>query len=296
MDAVGSLAYFKELLDEQHITYDYARLVDPVTLTVLEHDETGIDYPKDGTLARYWSEDTVSDTSMALYAWRKGNTISRVDEIADGKRIVVIALPTSVRGRAYVVELIRKLEGLAFGKGVPFLEGKVLIEQLSQLEHAAVLDDLTGLFNRAYLYRTFRQEVASAREKDRPLSVVFIDIDHFKQVNDTYGHLAGDKVIATTAHRIQDEVRVGSDWVARYGGDEFFICLRGADEKAAEACAERICDAFRDNPIQVGERSLDVTVSAGVATLTDGDTTGDALIELADERMYQQKEAGRTDA
>ena len=159
-------------------------------------------------------------------------------------------------------------------------------QRLSQL---ASRDALTNLLNRREMERVLKEAVAYAQEHRTPLSVILMDIDHFKGVNDTYGHDMGDKVILTVADAISRTIR-GSDSGCRWGGDEFFIILAGASLAVAGRVGERIRRTVESSQMPFDRN---VTVSVGVAML---DVERDSELQLfknADEALYQAKEAGR---
>ena len=153
-------------------------------------------------------------------------------------------------------------------------------------------DALTGLPNRRAFEEALAREVARARRVRAPLGLVALDVDHFKRVNDTHGHAAGDAVLREVAARIAAAARAG-DLVARIGGEEFAALLGGADLSAAAEAAERIRARVREAPVAVAAGlALAVTVSAGVAALEPGED-GAALLARADARLYEAKRAGR---
>jgi diguanylate cyclase (GGDEF)-like protein len=162
------------------------------------------------------------------------------------------------------------------------------------LYESATRDGLTRLHNKKYFTDTLDKEFSHARRHRVPLSVVMIDVDHFKKVNDTYGHLAGDAVLQRVAARLTELVRF-EDTVARYGGEEFAIVLRESPKAQAFQCAERIRRALDAAPVQAGAVQIRVTLSAGVATLDEHSNfdTADALIAEADRMLYQAKGSGR---
>lgn len=182
--------------------------------------------------------------------------------------------------------------------------GRRVIELANSLKRAneeitrrSLTDPLTGVFNRSYLDGNLDEEVEHAASLRVPVSVVLCDIDRFKQVNDTYGHRAGDAVLEEFAERVRQSIRQGGDWVARFGGEEFLIVLPNTDPESALAVAERIRSTVSRHITQVGSDSIPITASFGVAGWVpgeDGDTVAaDALIELADRYLYQAKKAGR---
>ncbi len=165
----------------------------------------------------------------------------------------------------------------------------------AQLTHQAFHDTLTGLPNRALLSERLRQTLARSQRTKAPVGLLFLDLDHFKYINDSMGHDAGDALLVTVAERLQACVRPG-DTVARLGGDEFTILLEDlVDEEQATGVAERIVEALR-TPLVVCGRELFVTSSVGIA-ISRGDTqTPEALLHDADTAMYQAKTSGKAQA
>jgi diguanylate cyclase (GGDEF)-like protein len=161
-------------------------------------------------------------------------------------------------------------------------------EEASRL---ATTDPLTGVFNRRTFIELADQELARSRRSGTPLSLMILDLDHFKRVNDTYGHLAGDQVLIAFTQLIKDCVRRG-DLVVRYGGEEFCVLLPGSTLAASTALAERIRTACAANALT--ERSFKVTVSIGVTAYAgDTGTTLADLLARADEALYLAKDEGR---
>jgi diguanylate cyclase (GGDEF)-like protein/PAS domain S-box-containing protein len=153
-------------------------------------------------------------------------------------------------------------------------------------------DHLTGLANRRVLFEAAEQEIERWRRAPRALSVVMIDADHFKAINDRFGHAAGDAVLRHLAAALGATFGV-HDTVARLGGEEFVALLPGVDTAAAAALAERLCRAVAAQPVRVGGHVIAYTVSAGVATMAPGVAGVDALLQRADAAMYAAKAAGR---
>jgi len=174
-------------------------------------------------------------------------------------------------------------------------------DRAEELETRASLDGLTGVANRAAFDTELRRELRDAQRDNHPLSLLFVDADHFKRINDEHGHAAGDAVLRTLARLIQSQARTGdmTKWghglpfASRYGGEEFVVLLPGTPLADAAAAAERLR--------QVTERSkfsapsgepIPVTVSVGVATFTPGDTE-ESFVGRADAALYRAKAAGR---
>ena len=167
------------------------------------------------------------------------------------------------------------------------------------LKYIGLTDSLTGVYNRRYIDRRLLEEIARARRQEYQISCLYIDIDHFKRVNDTIGHQGGDEVLREVAGRIKDELRL-SDALGRFGGEEFVVLLIDADMTSATQVAGRIRASMADKLFELSpDQHIPVTVSIGVANLADfeRDTAIEAvahkLIAQADTALYQAKESGR---
>ncbi|WP_212830628.1 diguanylate cyclase [Catellatospora sp. TT07R-123] len=163
-----------------------------------------------------------------------------------------------------------------------------------RLRTDALTDPLTGLYNRRHFEESLRFEAVSAARHEAPLSVVLVDLDHFKDVNDTYGHAAGDAVLVEVARLLRQSVR-STDLICRYGGEEFACLLPGTDAQAAVDLAERIRQSVCRTPVPVPGSSDHVllTASFGVATAEPGQVDTGKLVEVADEALYRAKALGR---
>ncbi len=161
-----------------------------------------------------------------------------------------------------------------------------------QLFNSATRDGLTSLFNKKYFEEHLSTEFSFAKRHRSPLSIIMFDIDHFKRVNDNYGHLAGDEILRSVAYLITTMVRA-EDLVARYGGEEFIVLLRG-DLPSAYAMAERLRHGVESHVFAFKEQIIPVTISLGVHSAADDDIHSPMeLVMKADEYLYRAKNSGR---
>jgi diguanylate cyclase (GGDEF)-like protein len=163
-----------------------------------------------------------------------------------------------------------------------------------KLYEGSTRDALTQLFNRKYATERLLAEVAYAHRHGTLLSLLLFDLDHFKRVNDSFGHLAGDVVLRVVAAQVQKSIRT-EDVLARYGGEEFVVLVRGIEPKNVNVLAERVRMGVERLSIPWESRTLKTTVSIGVASLSEcaPKAAVEALVALADERLYQAKASGR---
>ena len=250
---------------------------------------------------------------LAVAAWvmTRGQEFLTADLAHDARLRVpmggaVVAFPLVSRGRR--VGALVALDPLASSREPRLSQGflraaRVLLEpaavaldsalRIKRAEALSVTDDLTGLSNSRYLNLMLRRETKRASRSGRPLSVLFIDLDGFKKVNDLYGHLFGSRALVEAAGVIRSCARE-TDVVARFGGDEFSLVLPDTGGEGAFAVGERIRERVAEHRFLEGD-GLDfrLSVSVGVATLPDSAASADELLHAADVAMYQVKESGK---
>jgi len=259
-----------------------------------------------------WQEMATDIAEDACWAWRRQDvttTQSPTDQMcradggglharphccvplsAGGGRlgVFVLAMPeTALRDAAR-----RRLEDLAISFAQRVASGLHSLRLRNELHEQLIRDPLTALFNRRYLRETLATEVARAQRRKTPLSVLMLDIDHFKQLNDTYGHEAGDLVLKTVANSLQRNVRRG-DVPCRYGGEEFVIVMPEATEAHAAARAGDLRLQVEQIALTYGGQILRTTISGGIATLSAEMKTEEDLLRAADKALYAAKMNGR---
>ncbi len=168
---------------------------------------------------------------------------------------------------------------------------KQLEERNRLLEHLVIRDGLTGLYNYRYFQERLREELERARRYARDLTLLLVDVDRFKCVNDTLGHPAGDRALVDVASRIRATIR-DTDVPARYGGDEFAVILPEATRDGGQAVGERIRAAVEGFDVAAGERRHRLTLSIGIAAFPSDADDARPLIELSDQALYQAKRSG----
>lgn len=177
------------------------------------------------------------------------------------------------------------------------LQTAVDVLRINLLEQENTVDPLTGVFNRRFLERHLNEEVTRARKYLLPLSIILIDVDHFKLINDSYGHQVGDQVLASFANLLKRQLRE-PDILARYGGEEFMVVAPQTSHQNAVELAERLrmrieANNFYLTNAQDGTQPVHLTCSAGVASLEGELDCLEKLVHLADDNLYRAKSAGR---
>ena len=168
-----------------------------------------------------------------------------------------------------------------------------LIAAQETLRHQATHDSLTGLWNRMAIMDRLQQELARACRENGSVGAIMVDVDHFKRINDTFGHKSGDAALCEVARRLKQAVRL-YDAIGRYGGEEFLIVLPGCDVTATAHQAERMRTSILAEGVNLGPRTLGLTISLGVASSGPGqEIDGESLVHAADTALYRAKHAGR---
>jgi diguanylate cyclase (GGDEF)-like protein len=178
------------------------------------------------------------------------------------------------------------------------LELNIALQELEEsnreLEEKNTLDDLSGLYNRRFYDQKILAEYRRSKRNLTALSLVIIDIDHFKNVNDSYGHLAGDHCIALVGQYIKDSLKRSTDLGCRYGGEEFCLILPNTDALGAIALAEKLRLTISKSPFTYQDITIELTISCGVSTYQQQhDITPDTLFSVADQALYRAKQKGR---
>jgi len=203
--------------------------------------------------------------------------------VARSERVGVVAVTSSRRAAfgGHHVELLR------------FIATTIALDvENVRLHRVAVTDVLTGAYNREFLQQRLPGEIEAAAARGQPLSLAMVDVDHFKHVNDCYGHDVGDDVLAEVARRLRSAIR-GGDLLVRYGGEEFLVVLPSADAGRAWEVGERMRHRVQVRPIDAGSHALTVQVSVGVAQHRADDAEPADLIRRADHALYTAKGRGR---
>ncbi|HEX9028040.1 MAG TPA: diguanylate cyclase, partial [Anaerolineales bacterium] len=252
-----------------------------------------------------------ADDSLMAQVLRLGGPLALPDAQADprfhnwGQDPQVhgwLAVPLQVRGLPLGALTLDSHRVGAYGEAEAGLaqafanQAAIAIENANlfkQVRHLAITDGLTGIYNRRHLFELAGRELERARRYGHPLAIILWDIDHFKAVNDTYGHLVGDQVLQVVARRCRENLRE-ADLLGRYGGEEFIALLPETSLPVARQVAERLRCALGDNPIQCGQDCrVSITLSIGVADNQGECRQTEDLLARADQALYAAKQTGR---
>jgi diguanylate cyclase (GGDEF)-like protein len=288
---------------------------DVVTLRILRAslEKWGYDVVAAETGIEAWDALMRNDIAIAILDWmmpgmdgievcRKARGIGDRDYVyiilltaKEGKNDIVTGLDAGADD--YMVKPFNKLElhsRIQVGERIVRLERR-LQSALRKFEALSETDDLTQLCNHGTILKRLAEEMSRSQRENKPLSVIMADIDHFKRINDNYGHITGDHVLLEVAGKIKSVSRP-YDVVGRYGGEEFLVILPNTDEKEARGIAERIHTCVRDNPVNLGSESVmvSISISVGVGTIPAAmEATSETIIRAVDAALYRAKDKGR---
>ncbi len=284
---------FKAILDSLKLfdrMYESIRLVDPVLKQVLNYQNNSL-CEMDVFCYTYWEKNEICDSCISMRAYQENKTFVKIENMGD-RIYLVTALPLELmhRSRRVVIELLKDITQCLI------IDQELLNKshEINSLNDLVMKDALTGLFNRRYINERLPADLINMTLTSQYLSIIMTDIDHFKIVNDNYGHLAGDEVLKAFSGMLLSCLKRESDWVGRFGGEEFLICLPGAKLEKAREIAELMRVKVENTPIKALEHTLSITASFGVCCMKPSqEKTLDTYIGCADDKLYKAKQKGR---
>ena len=210
----------------------------------------------------------------------------------EGGRFDCLLIPLDDGRLLFLAEPVSQAEELEQARRAVVRARTEVMAVKAQADEVSHTDALTFLPNRRMIINTLQNEVIRSDRYNLPLTISMLDLDHFKRVNDTYGHTTGDQVLRFVASELRDHIRQ-PDEVGRYGGEEFLVILPSSTSQAAAEQASRLCKVVRSTPIASGPNEINMTVSIGIAQYRVHEENWEALLNRADQALYQAKHNGR---
>ena len=269
--------------------FDFVRIIDPVNNKILQDDYTEGNHK----CYNFWSCKDICKNCVGARAYNNENKSFVKIEYNNDSVYLVMAKAVKDNNNKYILECVKDVTKSDIVDDISKLTNDQIQEEVERMNMLVALDVLTECFNRRYINEKLPIEIARAKKYKKNLSVMMMDIDYFKEINDEYGHLAGDYVLKKVVKIVKENIRALSDWIARYGGEEFVVVLNNTDSSKAFSLAERIRLAIENATFNYKKESIKVTVSIGVTSLSDNISNKNQLIERADENLYKAKIMGR---
>ncbi len=287
MPELISLNQLEDNLDFFHKMYDSVRLVDPLNKKVMDY-RSSLALDTKELCYNYWGTGRICDNCISIRAYQENRSFIKLEK--NGSSILMVtALPILNTDQPVVLELLKDATDSMFMGTGDYNTGEVMLHVIQEMSDMVIRDPLTSLYNRRFIDDRLPVDVINAAVNKSALSVCFIDLDNFKILNDTYGHEIGDQIIVVISRILNDTIRSESDWAARYGGDEFLLCLNHADSKQAERIMKRIAEATLKSDFSAQGESVALSLSYGIASMQEKPRTAEELIQLADRRMFEAK-------
>ena len=281
---IESLSKFQKL-------YDVIRVIDPVNMQVVK--ESLVSGGNVGTTCYdFWKKKEKCSNCISTKAAAQKDTFIKI-ESRENSTFMITASPIQVEGKQYIFEMIKDITNTEIITEVDGRDIKDSDKIITNLNKQVVTDDLTCLYNRRYINEQLPVEITKSTNGGKRFSLMMIDIDNFKEINDTYGHLVGDTVIQALSKVMGTSVRKETDWIARYGGEEFLIFLKDADQRVAYRIAENIRQTIEKQVIMYEEHVFPVTISIGTYTVEPGTKGFKEAIQTVDENLYKAKNEGK---
>lgn len=284
-----TIAEIRKNLDFFHEMYDVVRLVDPVEKKVLDY-RGDMPCQANDMCYDYWENYQICNNCISIRAHLNNQSFIKIEK---NKNHVfwVNAIPVKNAERPVVLELLKDAADTMMIGLQDYINGEAFENFIERINDAVVRDFITTLYNRRFVDERLPVDVVNSMLEGTPLSVCFIDLDSFKQINDLYGHRAGDLAIKAVGAVLAHEIRSKTDWAARYGGDEFLLSLRNTNECEAQAFLQRVLNAVEKLSLDFLPSSARLSFSYGIKTTSDIPLTADDLIQQADDKMYMAKRA-----
>lgn len=295
----------QDIINEMQIFKKYftdVRIVDPLYKKVLKvrdvNGEKILEEEKNKSCYDFWEDCQSCFNCISMRAINENESFVKFEEV--GKKIFMItAAPVKIAGRILALELLKDITNQKIVDGIFNLEVKnidamSLHSYIARLNEMVIRDTLTRLYNREYINEKLPADIFKSYREKECLSVIMVDIDYFKKVNDNYGHVVGDEVLQKFAETLQKNIRQDNgDWVARYGGEEFLICLINCCKESALNTTERIRQTVEAEQYQTTAGIINITASFGIQTIVNEKMDMIELIGQADKNLYAAKQSGR---
>lgn len=283
---VTELEAFRPIMDNLYNAY---RVVDPVRKEVfIQKEGVAADIP----CYDLWQQKKVCENCISIRTINENRTYCKAE--FDGERVYMItSIPIENEQGPMVLEVLNDITDSGIIETLNGKSREEITAIVNSRNAAQVIDELTGIYNRRYINDRLAYDIVQSSERHTPLSVIMLDVDHFKIVNDTYGYVAGDHLLRSLAAVIRERVRKDLDWCARYGGEEFMVCLPGATQEIARQVAEKLRRQVEETVFCYNEHTIRITCSLGISPWMPEFNSWQDMVEKADHNLDRAKREGR---
>jgi diguanylate cyclase (GGDEF)-like protein len=271
--------------------YDVVRVVNPTKKTVSTYNKSTFS-TLNMSCYDFWERGKLCENCISTRAFIEKDTFVKIEYKKD-RVFMITAIPIDSKDGTVILELLKDITNKGIVNDLESNNKDEIYSMISRTNQSLVQDELTKVYNRRFINERMDYEILNSFMNKRHLSIIIADIDFFKKVNDTYGHLAGDYVLKEFAQKLNEFTRKKEDWVARYGGEEFLICLNDADKETAYQIGERMRKGIENLDLNYKGQNIKITSSFGICTVFNEELTPEDLIDCADKNLYKAKKQGR---
>ena len=272
--------------------YDSVRIIRPLRKKIINFTE-GIMSETPNNCYDFWSNGKVCSNCISMRAFNEKDTFFKLGWV-NNKIFMVIAVPVQDSLETVILELMKDVTNSMTVESSEGIKNNFLLQTLNEIGQSQISDSLTGLFNRRFIDERLPSDILKSSVDLIPFTIIFADIDHFKLVNDNYGHVAGDHVLKEFAGLLQKSLVGRDDWVARYGGEEFLIHLRNSNITSGVEFTENIRNTVENYEFYYEGNRIRITSSFGVCSLhKNWNIRIEELMDCIDKNLYEAKSSGR---
>lgn len=279
-------------IDVLNKLYDSVRIIRPLKKKIMNFAGGELNETQSNCYD-FWLNEKVCSNCISMRAFNEKDAFFKLNWVGN-KIYMVIAVPVQDTSETVILELLKDVTNSMVVETPEGLKNNSLLETLNEIGQLQIKDSLTQLYNRRFIDERLPVDLLNSNVDLMPFSIIFADIDHFKLVNDTYGHVAGDHVLKEFAELLQRSVVDHYDWVARYGGEEFLIYLKNKNATDAVEFTEKLRKKIENNFFNFEGNKIRITSSFGVYSLHKNlDITVEELVARVDKNLYTAKASGR---
>ncbi|MDY4609295.1 MAG: GGDEF domain-containing protein [Sphaerochaetaceae bacterium] len=276
--------------------FDSYRLVDPVTHQIYDYDGVTLIPQSNASCYDIWQRQSPCYNCTSYRAANENKTIVKL-ECTQAQTFLIISIPVELKNRKLVLELAKDVcDSLMVNVGIDE-DNTDIIQLVNKMNTAILMDPYTGLYNKKFFLTNLPVMLNQSIQSRTPYCGALFDIDHFKQINDSFGHLMGDQVLLFVAEQFKDTTKDTTVKAARIGGDEFYLGFKNHTLADAREMCETLCGKIRGHQFRKDENgSFSVTISYGLAELDlDHPLSYSAFIDMIDTKMYEAKRRSRSE-
>ena len=294
LNCTNKKSNIEDVLKAVHVLeniYDVVRIVDPVQNRViyLETKNIPLTYSEESCYG-FWARNHFCENCISLRAVTELDTFVKF-EVINERIYMITASPVEHQDGHYAIEMLNDITDKSILESIVGRDKKDFTSFVLKFNDALVRDELTQLFNRRYINERLPVEIFQGVAKKNSTTLIMVDIDEFKKINDQHGHIAGDMILQEFAKLLVKDLPGSDDWVARYGGEEFLFCLHDSDANEAMRVAEQIRMLIENTQFAIPNGTVNITCSLGVCT-ANGEMNMQEWIAAADKNLYLAKANG----